>query len=150
MTRCEDELAIRRLASRYCDAINTRSAVAAADCYQADGQWQPLNDPPYVGHEQLIAVFESVFDRYEFMFQMLHQGLVTFDEMDPFAATARWHFSELGRETGSTAGMLFMGVCEDNLRCVDGSWKFAKRVARGHYMGRIELTGKVFKPFFSP
>ena len=148
--RCADELQIRSLAGRYSDAIITRSAEAAADCYAPDGQLQPFTDPPIVGREQLVAAFQDVLDRHAFIFQMTHQGFVAFDDADPDVASARWHISEFGRQMDSSSGTLFMGTYQDELRRIDGRWSFAKRLLRGVYMGRVDLPGHTFDQFFGP
>lgn len=150
MTRADDELEIRSLQGRYADAMITRSASAAAACYAADGQLQAFDEDVIVGKTALIENFERVLATYDFIFQMTHQGFVSFDEHDADRARARWHISEVARRPESTAGTFFLGTYEDEVGRIDGRWLFTHRTLRGTYVGRIELPGKRFEPFFSP
>jgi hypothetical protein len=150
MTRADDEFEIRSLQGRYADAMITNSAAAAAACYAPDGRLQAFDEPVIVGTSALVENFEQVLSLYEFIFQMTHQGFVAFDEHDPDLARARWHISEVARRPASTSGTFFLGTYQDEVRRVDARWLFTSRTLRGTYVGRIELPGKRFEPFFSP
>ena len=132
MDAVEDELAIRRLASAYTDAINRRDAVAAASVYAPDGT-ASKDGGPDVPPGKMLRNFERVVDRLQFLFQMLHSGVV---DLQGDQATARWWLSEI-QWMGEGDHLLWAGTYEDEVVRTAHGWRFARRTLTTHFTSRF-------------
>jgi uncharacterized protein (TIGR02246 family) len=129
MGAADDELKIRSLAAAYTDAVNRRDGAGMAAVYAPDGVLEVAGRPkPIVGREKLEKGFRRLVEEdREFLFQMIHSGVV---EVDGDQAQARWWFSELKKPTGQ-GYELTLGVYEDRAVRLDVGWRFAWRRAGG-------------------
>jgi ketosteroid isomerase-like protein len=134
MTKLEDELAIRSLADRYTDAVNHRDWDAYAACWTQDGVWD-LGPPVNQRKEGLPAILEEVtraVGGMDLFIQMTHA--ITVLEVQGDRALARATLNEIGRIKpenrdllGGAEGMFILAIYTDELRRVDGGWRYAKR-----------------------
>lgn len=119
----EDRLAIQDLYSAYNHAIDYGDADAFGACFTADGSLDTGHGDPTVGTEALTA-FVAVVN--QMMPGMRHSISNLLLEGDGDAATGRaylWSY----RAGASGHDVVLTGRYTDELRKVDGAWRFAVR-----------------------
>lgn len=131
-----DELAVRRTAAAYTDAVNRMDFAAAAATYAPDGVLSLLNRPLVEGRAAVQEMLEGYRDRYAIVVQTVHSGLV---QIDGDLAHARWQVSEILLAPPG-APLQVMGRYEDELVRLEEGWRFAERVFVGRYLGDIDYS----------
>jgi uncharacterized protein (TIGR02246 family) len=121
-----DEHAVRSLAAAYTDAVNRRDAEGMAAVFAEDGVIEkPGFGDPVVGIAKIRKRYQRLQSERDFLFQMIHSGVVEFVADD--RAKARWWFSELKQAKGASDWLQIMGVYEDEAVRLDEGWRFARR-----------------------
>jgi uncharacterized protein (TIGR02246 family) len=136
-----DELAIRDLVARYCDAVTRNDEAAWADTWAEDGRWK-VGPNEASGRDKVVATWKSLMGIFNDVRQIAHQSLI---RIEGDRATGRWTMSELGwPKQGDPSYVL--GVYTDAYVRVEGEWKFASRRFDMLYAGAPDLSGRSF-PF---
>lgn len=121
-----DELAVRSLAAAYTDAVNCRDAEGMGAVFAPDGVIEkPGFGDPIVGIAKIRKRYQRLQSERDFLFQMIHSGVVEFTADD--RAKARWWFSELKQAKGASTWLHIMGVYQDEALRLDEGWRFARR-----------------------
>jgi ketosteroid isomerase-like protein len=116
----EDKDEIRELMRRYNQAIDFPDPKAWVDCFTDDAVVEITGRPPLTGKDELLAYAEQRPGG------SLH--LATSEIIDVSGDTA--HVSSylaLVSAASGTPGIMAGGRYEDDLRRVDGAWKFSRR-----------------------
>ena len=133
-----DELEIRALAAAYSDAVNRRRPDACSAVYTPDGVLRGPGIEPVVGRDAITAFLGSVFERWEWLFQITPGGVVRCEED---RAVSRFPIVEHGRGLDGR-GTEFFGFYDDHLVRTGDGWRFAERTVHTVYFGVCERTGK--------
>ncbi len=137
----EDELAIRALVDRYCDAVNRRATADWRATWQPDASWE-LFGRPMEGLDALTKTFEGALGMLRFVVQTAANGVIAFDGD---RATGRWMMSEWS-ESEQLGRLLLMFIYHDEYTRSGGGWRFQSRRMQLLYQGPPDLTGKSFPP----
>ena len=125
MNDAQDELAVRALAASYADAVNRRDAAGMAAVFAPDGIIEkPGFGDPVQGADKILKRYQRLQESRDFLFQMMHSGLV---EVKGKRAFARWWFSELKKPTEEDDWLLIFGIYQDEAVKLDVGWRYAKR-----------------------
>ena len=73
-----DRIAIQELVHRYCDALCQRNHGALVDTFTSDGIWD-IGQGEVVGRDALSEKFRKVFELFEHVVQLTHNGEVKLD-----------------------------------------------------------------------
>lgn len=131
-----DELAIRALVARYCDAVARRDEAAWTATWTDDGIWNVGPHHPK-GHADLVKTWSGLMDLFRFVIQMPHAAVI---EIDGGHATGTWQVTELGWPVQGPASCT-LGIYKDRYRRVADGWRFASRDFHFMYMGPPDLSG---------
>ncbi len=131
-----DELAIRGLVARYCQAIQTSDQAAWADTFAEDGEWTVVGRKA-TGRDEALALFrELVGDSW--VRQTATDGVI---EVQGDEGKGQWLVHEFVKMSGGQV-LMNLGIYRDAyVRCADGAWRFASRSFRAVYMGPPDLSG---------
>ena len=122
MHNTADELAIRGLIARYCDAVNRYDGAAWAATWAPDGQWHFLGQV-HQGRDTILAFWSSVMAQLDFA--IMHAGGACLD-IDGNSARGRWYTQEIVRTRGET-GRSIVGVYDDTYRRCERGWLIQAR-----------------------
>jgi uncharacterized protein (TIGR02246 family) len=122
MTAAEDDLAIRNLIGRYCDAVNRHDAAAWSATWAEDGKWFFM-DQVHEGRAQILECWSSVMDTLDFA--IMQAGTATLN-IDGDVAQGRWYTQEIVRSRGEQ-GRAIVGVYDDTYTRSEGGWLIASR-----------------------
>ena len=146
----EDEAAIVALANRYTDAVNARDWERYRSCWTDDGVWDlgaPVNQTKS-GIDDILTEVRRAVGAMDLFVQMNHA--VTVLSVDGDRATARATLNEIGhvkpesRDLLDGADSLFiLAIYTDDLRRVDGGWRYARRRYQVPYFDPTPLAGRV-------
>jgi uncharacterized protein (TIGR02246 family) len=151
MYQVADELSVRALAEAYTDAVNCRDADGMAAVFAPDGVIEkPGFGEPVRGIEKIKKRYQRLHGERDFLFQMIHSGVVKFDAED--RARARWWFSEVKKTAGDGPWLQIMGVYQDDAVRLDEGWRFARRSQTTLYEQQLsdEGIGTFQLPSISP
>jgi ketosteroid isomerase-like protein len=131
--------AIRDLIDSYCDAINRGDWDRYESCFVPDAVWEaPALDMHLEGATAIRTTVSDLTSSADVYLQTAAAVVVTL--VDAGRATASCTVREQIR-TGGDAGMLMLGVYDDEVVNVDGEWKFARRSFSLVYMEGIAMPG---------
>lgn len=130
----EDELAVRDLVARYCDAVCRRDATAWIATWAPECRWDLGGGRVTEGREATLALWQSALTRYAWVGQLAPTGTV---RINGDTATGTWWLLELNRLADGTATMHFGHYDDDYVRTVDG-WRFAVRRLAMVYRGALD------------
>lgn len=135
-----DIIAVTHLAVSYAEAVSRSEIAEACHAYTEDGELHSPTTEPAVGRQAVIETISKTCADLEFVFQTVHQGLVT---VDGDTARARFPITEWARRRSDGRPIQFLGVYDDEcVRTADG-WRFARRTLSARTIGRPEgLTGR--------
>ncbi len=127
-----DQLEIRQLIENYFDAANRRNSDALMTLWADDCRWS-VPDIPGLEDVRGKAAIKENFESAQKLFPVAFVvGMVGDIRIDGDSATARVYTTEvLETNEGSTRNAV--GVYEDILQRIDGSWYFSERVWRITY-----------------
>jgi hypothetical protein len=137
----EDELEIRSLVDRYCDAVNRRATADWRATWQPDASWE-LFGRPMEGLDVLTKTFEGAIAMLRFVVQTAANGVIA---LDGDRATGRWMMSEWS-ESEPLGRLLLMFIYHDEYTRSPAGWRFQSRRMQLVYQGPPDLSGKSFPP----
>lgn len=137
----EDELEIRSLVDRYCDAVNRRATDDWQATWQPDATWE-LFGRPMEGLDALTKTFEGAIAMLRFVVQTAANGVI---ELDGDRATGRWMMSEWS-ESEQLGRLLLMFLYHDEYVRSDAGWRFQSRRMQLLYQGPPDLSGRIVPP----
>lgn len=129
-----DELAIRSLVARYCDAVCRRDGAAWAKTWTADCRWDLGGGRITKGREDTLELWTTATAKYPWVAQLAPTGTV---EVHGDDATGSWYVLELNRLQDGT-GALHLGHYDDRYRRTDDGWLFAERRLTMVYRGALD------------
>ena len=145
-----DESAILSLANRYTDAVNNRDWDAYRACWTDDAVWDlgaPVNQKKE-GIEDIMTEVQRAVSAMDLFVQMNHA--VTVLSVNGDTARARATLNEIGhvkpenRELLNGAeGVFILAIYTDDLRRVDGRWRYTRRTYQVPYFDPSPLKGQV-------
>lgn len=136
-----DVIAVTHLAVSYAEAVSRGEVAEACKAYTEDGELHSPTTEPAVGWEAVIETISRTCADLEFVFQTVHQGLVT---VDGDTARARFPITEWARRRSDGRPIQFLGVYDDECVRTANGWRFARRTLSPRTIGRPEgLTGRV-------
>lgn len=140
MSITEDELAIRRLAAAYSDAVNRGDLDAMVAVYAPDGVLIPFAGQEYKGRDAIRKVVGESIGRFEYIFQMTHSGMV---QVNGDCASCRWWISEISY-LGDGKAKHFLGLYQDKVARTEEGWRFTCRRLDPTFLGNITMDGKQY------
>ncbi|MEI8239419.1 MAG: TetR family transcriptional regulator C-terminal domain-containing protein [Actinomycetota bacterium] len=117
------DIALRQLVSRYCDAVVRNDSAAFGDQWSLDGVWNL--GKPIVGRDAVVAAFEKLMKRYDWLVQCAPNAVFEVDEAAGIG-TGRVTITEQFRRAKADNGTL-VGVYHDRYVRQSGTWRFAER-----------------------
>ncbi len=137
----QDELAIRTLVARYCDAVNRYDGEAWAATWAEDGQWFFL-DQVHEGRDTILAFWSSVMAQLEFAVMLANSAVI---QVDGERATGRWYTQEVVRTRGEH-GRSIVGLYDDHYTRKSGQWFIQSR--RYHKLYEVPTDAReVHRPY---
>ena len=133
----EDELAVRSLVARYCDAVTRRDPESWVATWAQDCRWDLGGGRVTTGRDQTLALWMSATARYPWVAQITTTGLVGADPADPDRATGSWYVLELNHLLDG-AGALHLGHYDDAYVRTAQGWLFAERRFAMVYRGPLD------------
>lgn len=132
-----DELAVRSLVARYCDAVTRRDPDAWVGTWAADCTWDLGGGRVTQGREATLALWTSATARYPWVAQLATTGLVEADPADPDRAIGHWYVLELNTLPDG-GGALHLGHYDDTYVRTGEGWQFAERRFAMVYRGPLD------------
>ena len=136
-----DELAIRTLVARYCDAVARKDAADWGDTWADDGAWQLMGQTSS-GREAVVERWNQLMAGFSFVLQTPNFGVI---ELSGDSATGRWYVTEQLRGKDDSV-LLTMGVYHDEYTRTQQGWRFQQRRFDALYMGTPDGKGQLI-PF---
>ena len=130
----QDELAVRDLVARYCDAVCRRDAAAWVATWADDCTWDLGGGRVTRGRDAALALWQSALTRYPWVAQLAPTGTV---QVDGDTATGSWWVLELNRLADGT-GALHLGHYDDEYARTPDGWRFATRRFAMVYRGALD------------
>ena len=118
----DDTIAIQQLYARYNTAIDTGDGEAFADCFVADGVFNPGHGEPLQGHETIAAF---AVDTHKNLPLMRHNATNLVIEGDGDAASGSAFL--IGYLAGAEYKVIVTGRYRDQLTKTGAGWRFADR-----------------------
>jgi hypothetical protein len=139
-----DEMGVRQLAARYCDAVARFDVDLYGSLWTDDAVWETTRGD-IVGRDAVLATYTKLRARSRLSVQALLAGVVEDGRAGdpPGALRATWHIREFGLPTQGEPYEL-IGTYRDV--CVPGpdGWQFARRAFEPLYRGPVAMPGTVF------
>lgn len=120
--RLADELAIRNLEARYCDAVIRRDADAWESIWAVDGVWEFMGQT-IEGRENIVTLWKQAMDDFP---MIIHHYLSGGINIDGDNASCRWYINEMVINSMEESQQFF-GVYNDECRKIENEWLFTKR-----------------------
>ena len=134
MTAVEDELAIRNLVARYCDAVCRRDAGRWAATWAEDGTWDLGGGRVTHGRAAAVELWSAALAKYPWVAQLAPTGTV---EVTGDTGRGAWWVLELNHlQDGS--GALHLGHYDDEYRRTPEGWQFSSRRFAMVYRGPLD------------
>ncbi len=132
-----DELAIRDLQARYCDAVNRRDAVAMEQTWAKESVWGFLGKP-IEGRDNIISFWKQAMAGFPKILQFYWPAGL---KIDGDTGTGRWYLQEIVVDTKGNP-LQFYGVYNDTYGKIDSEWLFTMRRFDLIHQGPGPLTEK--------
>lgn len=129
-----DELAVRDLVARYCDAVCRRDADAWVATWARDCRWDLGRGRVTTGREATLALWTTAIAAYPWVAQLATTGTV---EVRGDRGTGSWYVLELNR-LADGSGALHLGHYDDTYTRTDDGWLFAERRFSMVYRGPLD------------
>ncbi len=143
----KDELEIRALADKFCDAANAANSELFQSLWAEEGTWTigpPIN-VEFKGKANMGSSVVQMLARWDFFVQLTGPGVI---QVNGDKATARFYVNEIARKADDKTGNYNLSVYEDELIKENGMWVFLKRSYHTIYQEAPQYTGLVQKlPF---
>ncbi len=136
MNSIEDEIALRNLMARYCDAVNRVDADAWIGTWAEDAIWNLLGNP-VSGKDNILALWKQMMGSFEFALMLPNSCLF---EVDVDTARGHSYLHEYTRDPQGNAGKV-LSRYKDTYVKVDGEWLFKSRDYSFIYNGPSDLSG---------
>ena len=136
-----DRIAIQDLVHRYCDALCQRDLGALVGTFTSDGIWN-VGQGPVVGRDALSDKFRKVFEMFDHVIQLTHNGDV---KLNGVTAGGRWYITEYGR-TAESRRTVDVAHYDDEYRRPNDGWRFSRRNVVWHYQDAPDLSGHFGPP----
>ena len=120
--KLSDELALRNLEARYCDAVIRRDADAWESTWASDGAWVFMGQV-IEGRENILAFWKQAMDGFPMIIHQYFSGGI---KIDGDQATCRWYILETVVDTNGESKQFF-GVYNDDCVKIKNDWLFMKR-----------------------
>ena len=120
--RLSDELGLRNLEARYCDAVIRRDADAWESTWALDGVWEFMGQT-IEGRNNIVTLWKQAMDDFP---MIIHHYLSGGINIDGDNASCRWYINEMVINTMGEA-LHFFGVYNDQCRKIENEWLFKKR-----------------------
>ena len=130
----DDELAVRTLVARYCDAVCRRDGDAWIATWAPDCRWDLGGGRTTEGREATLALWTSATARYPWVAQLAPTGTV---QLDGDRGTGSWYVLELNRLLDGS-GALHLGHYADRYVRTAHGWLFAERRFTMVYRGALD------------
>lgn len=130
----DDELAIRALVARYCDAVCRRDDAAWIATWAPDCRWDLGGGRRTEGRDATLDLWRSASAKYPWVAQLATTGVV---DVSGDTATGGWYVLELNRLRDGT-GALHLGHYDDEYRRTEEGWLFAVRRFSMVYRGALD------------
>jgi ketosteroid isomerase-like protein len=134
VSAAEDELAVRNLVARYCDAVCRRNAAAWAATWVPDCTWDLGGGRVVTGREAALELWTSAIARYPWVAQLAPTGTV---EVSGDTGRGSWWVLELNHLPDGD-GALHLGHYDDEYRRTAEGWQFAARRFAMVYRGALD------------
>ncbi|MGY1809521.1 nuclear transport factor 2 family protein [Blastococcus sp. SYSU D00669] len=134
MTAAEDELAVRALVARYCDAVCRRDAAAWAATWAEDGTWDLGGGRVTHGRAAAVELWTTALAKYPWVAQLAPTGTV---EVSGDTGRGEWWVLELNH-LADGSGALHLGHYDDEYRRTAEGWQFASRRFAMVYRGPLD------------
>lgn len=129
-----DELAVRDLVARYCDAVCRRDEQAWIATWAPDCRWDLGRGRVTVGTADTLALWRSATAAYPWVAQLAPTGTV---EVDGDSGRGSWWVLELNHKADGS-GALHLGHYRDAYVRTDAGWRFAERRFAMVYRGALD------------
>lgn len=136
-----DELAIRSLVDRYCDAVNRRDTEAWLETWTDDPSWE-LFGRPMQGRDAALEMFQGALAMLNFVVQTAVNPVI---DLDGDRASGRWLVTEWS-ESEQLGRLMLVFIYLDEYARTDAGWRIASRRMQLLYQGPPDLSGKRFPP----
>ncbi|MCW2615085.1 MAG: hypothetical protein JWN08_2079 [Frankiales bacterium] len=130
----EDELAIRSLVARYCDAVCRRDGAAWIATWAPDCRWDLGGGRVTQGRDATLELWTTATAKYPWVAQVAPTGLV---DVQDDTATGSWYVLELNR-LGDGTGALHLGHYDDRYTRTPEGWLIAERRFALVYRGALD------------
>jgi ketosteroid isomerase-like protein len=134
VSTADDELAVRDLVARYCDAVCRRDAAAWADTWAEDATWDLGGGRVTHGRAAAVELWTAALARYPWVAQLAPTGRV---EISGDTARGEWWVLELNH-LADGSGALHLGHYDDGYRRTAEGWRFASRSFAMVYRGPLD------------
>jgi hypothetical protein len=131
------------LVGRYAAAVLRFDADRFADLWTEDAEWVVAGGEALRGRAVIVETFVRARSGYRLCVQEIMSGYA--DRPEGAGVTAHWQVRELQWRPDGSASQL-IGVYHDDLRAVDGAWRFARRRFELVYRGSVDLSGRLYLP----
>jgi SnoaL-like domain len=142
VSAAEDELAVRNLVARYCDAVCRRNPTAWAATWTPDCSWDLGGGRVVTGRKAALELWTSAISRYPWVAQLAPTGTV---EVTGDTGRGSWWVLELNHLPDG-AGALHLGHYDDEYRRTEEGWQFASRRFAMVYRGALDAGAVVPLP----
>ena len=140
------ELRIRNLVGRYCEAVARFDVELFASCWTDDASWGLGGQPPTLGREAIIALFDRARRPFELCIQEILSGVVDGPALGEGShgglRSARWIVRELQWKADRAPSCL-IGIYTDGVHVEGTGARFHDRRFTALYRGPVDLTGTV-------
>ena len=130
----EDELAIRSLVARYCDAVCRRDPDAWAATWAPDCRWDLGGDRVTHGIADTVRLWQTAIAKYDWVGQVATTGLV---EVDGDRGSGWWYLIEFNNRAQGD-GTMHLGHYDDEYTRTPDGWRFASRTMHMLYRGAMD------------
>jgi hypothetical protein len=135
-----EKLAIQELIYRYTDALNREAWDEFEATFAPDGTWE-IGAPAPLRAEGASKIREVIAERVTPLDLLSQIAMNPVIDVDGDRATARTSIEEWARMP-DVFSMRLRGIYYDELRKVDGRWRFQSRLMRSVYVDYSSLAGR--------
>ncbi|CAH0993088.1 hypothetical protein SIN8267_03227 [Sinobacterium norvegicum] len=135
-TLVADQIALRNLMDKYCDAVNRGDAESWISTWAEDASWNLLGTV-VTGSEQILGLWQQMMAGFEFVVMMPSSGQF---QIEGDTATGHWYLQEFSRNLEGVGNTLLSRYTDRYIK-QDGQWLFSHRDYVFIYNGPADLSG---------